>query len=79
MRLAAAELQQKNKRLGVGAALFGGAGVLALYGGMTLVTALIPGLATRLTPWLAALIAGVAVLGVAGVLTLTTRSVARRA
>jgi hypothetical protein len=37
MRLAAAELQQKGKRLGVGAGLFGAAGVLALYGGAVLI------------------------------------------
>src|ERR671916_752550 len=66
IRLAAAELQQKGKRLGVGAGLFGGAGVLALYGGAALVAALILGLATFLVPWLAALIVAVVVLGVAG-------------
>lgn len=33
MRLAAVELQQQGKRLGVGAGLFGAAGVLACYGG----------------------------------------------
>ena len=67
MRLAATELQQKGKRLGVGAGLFGAAGVLALYGGAVLIAALILGLATVLAPWLAALIVGVVVLAVAGV------------
>lgn len=79
MRLAAAELQQKGKRLGVGAGLFGGAGVLAFYGGAALVTALILGLATLLAPWLAALIVGMAVLGVAGVLALVGKKEAQRA
>jgi membrane protein len=70
MRLAAAELQQKGKRIGVGAGLFGAAGVLAFYGAAALVAALILGLVTFLVPWLAALIVGVAVLLVAGALAL---------
>jgi len=68
MRLAVVELQQKGKRLGVGAGLLGGAGVLAFYGGAALVAAMIVGLATQLVLWLAALIVGVVVLGIAGVL-----------
>ncbi len=79
MRLAAAELQQKGKRLGVGAGLFGGAGVLAFYGGAALVAALILGLATVLVPWLAALIVAVVVLGVAGALALVGKKQAQRA
>jgi membrane protein len=76
MRLAAVELQHKGKRLGVGAGLLGGAGVLAFYGGAALVTALILGLATVLV---AALIVGVVVLGVAGVLTLVGKKQVQRA
>ena len=79
MRLAAAELQQKGKRLGVGAGLFGGAGVLAFYGGAALVAALILALATVLVPWLAALIVAVVVLGVAGALALVGKKQAQRA
>jgi membrane protein len=79
MRLAATELQQKSKRLGVGAGLFGGAGVLAFYGGAALVAALILGLATVVPPWLAALIVAVVVLGVAGVLALVGKKQAQRA
>jgi membrane protein len=79
MRLAAAELQQKGKRLGVGAGLFGAAGVLAFYSGAVLVAALILGLATVLAPWLTALIVGVVVLGVAGVLALVGKKQAQRA
>ena len=79
MRLAAAELQQKGKRLGVGAGLFGGAGVLAFYGGAALVAALILALATVLVPWLAALIVAVVVLGVAGGLALVGKKQAQRA
>ena len=79
MRLAAVELQQKGKRLSVGAGLLGGAGVLAFYGGAALVTAVIAGLATQLVLWLAALIVGVVVLGVAGVLALAGKRQAQRA
>lgn len=67
MRLAAAELGQKGKRLGVGAGLFGGAGVLAFYGGAALVACAILALALVLAPWLAALIVGAVVLLAAGV------------
>lgn len=79
MRLAAVELRQKGKHLGVGAGLFGAAGVLALYGGAALVVALNLGLATQLVPWLAALIVGVAVLAMAGVLALVGKKQAQRA
>ncbi len=79
MRLAAAELQQKGKRLGVGAGLFGAGGVLAFYGGAALVAALILGLATLLAPGLAALIIGVVVLAVAGVLALVGKKQTQRA
>ena len=79
MRLAAAELQQKGKRIGVGAGLFGAAGVLAFYGAAALVAALILGLVTFLVPWLAALIVGVAVLLVAGALALAGKKQVQRA
>lgn len=79
MRLAATELQRKGKRLGVGAGLLSGAGVLAFYGGAALVAALILGLATVLMPWLAALIVGVAVLGVAGVFAVVGKKQVQRA
>lgn len=79
MRLAAAELQQKGKRAGVGAGLFGAAGVLALYGGATLVACLILALALVFAAWLAALIVGAAVLLVAGVLALLGKRQVQRA
>jgi membrane protein len=79
MRLAGTELQRKGKRLGVGAGLLSGAGVLAFYGGAALVAALILGLATALMPWLAALIVGVAVLAVAGVLAVVGKKQVQRA
>jgi Putative Actinobacterial Holin-X, holin superfamily III len=71
MRLAQAELTEKGRHAGKGAGMFGGAGVVALYGVGALVTAAILGLATVLEPWIAAAAIGVVLLVVAGVLALT--------
>ena len=73
MRLAQVELQEKGKRMGMGAGMFGGAGVVALYGVGALIAAAIVGLGTLLEPWLAGVIVGVALLAVAGILALTGR------
>jgi membrane protein len=67
LRLATAELQEKGKHAGVGAGIFGGAGLVALYGVAALVAAAVIGLGTLVEPWLAALIVGVVLLTVAGV------------
>jgi uncharacterized membrane protein YqjE len=71
LRLAQTELQEKGKRVGIGAGMFGGAGIVALYGVGALVAAAIIGIATSLEPWLAAVIVGVVLLAVAGLLALT--------
>lgn len=70
LRLATAELQEKGKHAGVGAGMFGGAGVVALYGVGALIAAAIIGLATLIEPWIAAVIVGVVLLAVAGVVAL---------
>jgi uncharacterized membrane protein YqjE len=70
MRLAQAELQQKGKRAGLGAGMFGGAGLVALYGVGALVAAAILLIGTALEPWIAAVIVGAALLAVGGLLTL---------
>ena len=70
LRLAQLELQQKAKKAGLGAGLFGGAGTLVFYGVGALIAAAILGLAAALPAWLAALIVGVVVLAVAGLLTM---------
>jgi uncharacterized membrane protein YqjE len=70
LRLAQSELQQKGKRAGVGAGMFGGAGVVALYGVGALIAAAIVGLGTLIEPWVAALIVGVVLLAVAGIVAL---------
>jgi uncharacterized membrane protein YqjE len=69
-RLAQVEVTQKAKRLGVGAGLFGGAGVVALFGLATLITTTILALALVLPAWVAALIVTVVLFAVAGVLAL---------
>jgi uncharacterized membrane protein YqjE len=70
LRLATAELQEKGKHAGVGAGMFGGAGLVALYGVGALIAAAIVGIGTLIEPWLAALIVGVVLLVVAGVVAL---------
>jgi hypothetical protein len=70
VRLAQAEVTQKAKRFGIGAGLFGGAGLVAILGLGALVTAAILGLANVLPGWLAAVLVAVVLFAVAGVLAL---------
>jgi Putative Actinobacterial Holin-X, holin superfamily III len=70
MELAKAELREKGKAAGLAGGMFGGAGVLALYGVGALTAAAILGLAIVLDAWLAALLVGVGYLAVAGILAL---------
>jgi uncharacterized membrane protein YqjE len=79
MRLAQVELQENGKHAGIGAGMFGGAGVVALYGVGALIAAAILVIGTALEPWLAALIVGVVLLAVAGVLALLGRKQVDRA
>ncbi|MGY1824658.1 phage holin family protein [Geodermatophilus sp. SYSU D00079] len=69
-RLAQAEMTQKAKRLGTGAGLFGGAGLLAFLGLATLVATAILLLDLALPAWVAALVVTVVLFLVAGVLAL---------
>jgi uncharacterized membrane protein YqjE len=71
MELAKAELREKGKAAGIGAGMFGGAGVVALFGVGALTAAAILGLAIVLDAWLAALAVGAGYLAIAGVLALT--------
>jgi uncharacterized membrane protein YqjE len=79
MRLAQVELQEKGKRAGIGAGMFGGAGVVALYGVGALVAAAVIGVGTLIEPWLAAVAVGVVLLAIAGIVALAGRSQVRRA
>ncbi|WP_250008924.1 phage holin family protein [Actinoplanes sp. M2I2] len=68
--LAKAELAEKGKHAGIGIGLFGGGGVLAMYGVGALVATLIIIFDLFLPLWLAALIITVVLFAVAGVLAL---------
>jgi hypothetical protein len=68
--LAKAELTEKGKHAGIGVGLFGGGGVLALYGVGALFATLIIVLNLFLPLWLAALIVTVVLFAAAGVLAL---------
>lgn len=70
IELAKAELEEKGKRVGLGAGMFGAAGLLGFFAFATLTAFLILALATAVAPWLAALIVTVAYAAVAGVLAL---------
>lgn len=79
VELAKAELQQKGKRAGVGAGMFGGAGAFGFYALGALVAAAVLGLATAVVAWLAALIAGAALGVIAGVLALQGKAKVQQA
>jgi uncharacterized membrane protein YqjE len=79
LRLAQLELADKGKRAGIGVALFGGGGLLALYGVGAIVAGLVLLLALVLPAWAAALIVGGVLLAVAGVLALRGRTQVRQA
>jgi nitrate/nitrite transporter NarK len=68
--LAKAELTEKGKHAGIGLGLFGGGGVLAVYGVGALFATLIIVLDLWLELWLAALIVTVVLFAAAGILML---------
>lgn len=72
--LAKAELTEKGKQAGVGAGMFGAAGVAGLYAVGALTAAVILALSLAMTGWLAAVIVAVIYGAVAGVLALTGKS-----
>ena len=68
MALATAEMKRKGAQAGIGIGIGGAGAVVALLGLGALVAAAILGLAVVLAAWLAALIIGVVLLAVAGVI-----------
>lgn len=68
--LAKAELAEKGKHAGIGIGLFGGGGVLAMYGVGAMIATLIVVFDLFLPLWLAALIVTVALFLIAGILAL---------
>jgi putative superfamily III holin-X len=77
--LAKAEMAQKGKQAGLGAGMFGGAGVFGLYALGALTAAAIAALATAVATWLAALIVAVVWAAIAGVMALTGKKKVQQA
>ena len=79
VELAKAELALKGKRAGIGAGMFGGAGLLGLFALGSLTACVILALATAVAPWLAALIVAVVYGAIAGALALSGKSKVQQA
>jgi hypothetical protein len=79
VELAKAELAIKGKQAGIGAGLFGGAGVFGLYALGALTATAIAALATAMDTWLAALIVTVVWAAIAGVMALIGKSRVQKA
>jgi uncharacterized membrane protein YqjE len=79
LELAKAEMAEKGKQAGLGAGMFGGAGLFAVFALAALTTCVIAALATGMDVWLAALIVAAVYAGVAAVLGLVGRQKTREA
>jgi uncharacterized membrane protein YqjE len=67
LKLAQVEMTRKGKQAGVGIGLFGGSGLVALYGVGCLIACAIIAISGVVAAWLAALIVGAALLAAAAV------------
>jgi uncharacterized membrane protein YqjE len=79
IELAKAELAVKGKQAGIGAGMFGGAGLFAVLGLGALTAAAIAALSTAMATWLAALIVAVVYFAVAGIVALLGKGRVQRA
>jgi MFS family permease len=79
VELAKAELALKGKQAGIGAGMFGGAGVFGFYALGALIAAAVLGLATAVAGWLSALIIAAALGAIAGLLALQGKSKVQQA
>jgi uncharacterized membrane protein YqjE len=79
LELAKAEMAEKGKQAGLGAGMFGGAGLFGLLALAALTTCLIAALATGMDVWLAAVIVAAVYAGIAAVLALLGRQKTREA
>jgi hypothetical protein len=79
MELAKAELQEKGKQAGVGAGMFGGAGLFGLGAFAALTACLIAALDQAMEIWLAALVVAVAYGVIAAVLAMTGKQRVKQA
>ncbi|QRP49547.1 phage holin family protein [Amycolatopsis sp. FDAARGOS 1241] len=78
VRLAVFEVRKKSTRMGVGAGLFGAAGLVALFGGGAVVAAAIMALALVLPGWAAALVVAGVLFVLAGLTALVGRTQLKR-
>ena len=72
--LAKAELSEKGRKAGLGAGMFGGAGLFGVFAFAALTTCIIVALDSAMPLWLAALIVTVVYAAIAGVLALQGRN-----
>jgi hypothetical protein len=79
LKFAQLEMTRKGKQAGIGAGMMGGSGVIALYGVGCLIASVIIAISRALAPWFSALIVGVALLIVAGIVALMGRAKLRQA
>jgi uncharacterized membrane protein YqjE len=79
LRLAQLELARKGKHAGIGAGLFGAAGLIALYGVAALLATIVLILALVMPAWLATLIVAVVLLAMAGIMALIGRKQVKQA
>jgi len=79
VELAKAELAEKGKKAGLGAGMFGAAGLLGLFAFAALTACVVLAMATAMAPWLAALIVAALYAAIAGVLALAGRNEIRDA
>ena len=79
LALAKAEMSSKAGAAGRGVGLFSAAGLVSLYGALGVLTAIVLLLALAMPAWVAALVVGIVLLLVAGILALVGRSQVRQA
>ena len=79
MELAKAELQEKGKQAGLGAGMFGGAGLFGVGAFAALTVCLIAALEQAMEIWLAALVVAVAYAVIAAVLAITGKQKVKQA
>jgi len=79
VELAKAELAYKGKRAGIGAGMFGGAGVFGFYGFGALTAAAILALSLAVAGWLAALIVAAVYGAIAGIMALQGKNKVQQA
>ena len=79
VELAKAELAIKGKKAGIGAGMFGGAGLFGFFAFATLTATFILALSTAVAPWLAALIVTAVYGAIAGVLALQGKNKVQQA